>query len=676
MATNNRYKSPGQGPSTSTTSSGENIDLDDYPRSTRDTRNVVEARRHHVFRFWSWEIASLTIAFCLIVATYGLLTHFDGHRLPEWPFSINLNTLIALISTFIRATMLVSVAEVISQTKWHWFSQPRPLSHIQYFDQASRSISGSLSLLFVAPGSLLGVLGAFITILSLGIGPFTQQATRTVPCLETHSEMKASIPVSHYMPGKDAYVIIDFGNEMEPHPDMKGTIVNGLVNPTGHNSAIAPICATGNCTFSPHDGITHSSIGMCSTCIDVTSFIFQNITSQAGGWTSLRDVMPNGMWLNPGGDTYQKDVLHTIAGSIDWASSAFTPEFATILDSSIINVTVMSVTNVTCSNETNHLGCPKFDDGGGRPVNLVAASCLLYPCLKNFNAVVDRGALRETVVSTQPAFINQAEAWMDYSKNYTALRSPCPVDDNWYNLSNISNVPKTEERMFTDIDIDGKTYTVPEECLYKMSLSYAKGLNAFAKRDIFDGGCTIRTLLDTNVDCASWWLYNLFNDGAASMETFRTAFEALTTAMTNKIRTTGSSNYDPTAKEGTMGLVTETTICTQFQWQWLLMPTFLILATAALLVAIVMQNLHDPRQPVWKSSVLPLLYYGFDHRARSEDQNGPAMDLAELNRAAADTKTRLWNGSEAGLSEVDSNIDELIRGKGKEVHRKSFLDDK
>ncbi|KAI0897157.1 hypothetical protein F4806DRAFT_464291 [Annulohypoxylon nitens] len=686
MTTNDGYKPASQGSSIANAASNENIDPGVYHHNTSSQQATAALRRHHVFRFWRWEIASLIVAFGLIVATYSVLSHYNGHRLPEWPFSINLNTLIALISTFIRATMLVCVAEVISQTKWHWFSQPRPLSHIQYFDQASRSISGSLTLLFVAPGSLLGVLGALLTILSLGIGPFTQQATRTVPCLETHKELKASIPFSHFMPGKNAYIKIGFVNEMEAQADMKGTMINGIVNPTGNDSAIVPTCATGNCTFTPHGGVTHSSIGMCSSCIDVTSFILQNITSQAGGWTSIKDILPNGLWLNPGADTSQKDVLSATVGSLDWASRAFDSEFASIIDSSVINVTVMSVTNVTCSNETSKFGCPKFDDGAHTPVNLVGASCALYPCLKNYNATVEKGILGEKVVSTHPAPINHVEANMipynfrdynNYTANYTALRIPCLVNNKWYDLSNISDVPKTKEMSFTSIDIDGKNHSVPNECLYKMSYPYALSLEVFAKDILFKGGCALRTLLDKTVDCGEhWWLTNLYNNGAASSETLRTAFEEFTTAITNKMRTTGSSNYDSTAHEKVEGLVVETTICTQFQWEWLLMPTFLVIATGALMMAILMQNLHDPRQPVWKSSLLPLLYYGFDQRARSEEPNGAVMDLTKLNKAAANTKIELWNGTEAGLSEVDPKIDEFIRGKGKDIEMDSFVDRK
>ncbi|KAI0889538.1 uncharacterized protein GGS22DRAFT_176841 [Annulohypoxylon maeteangense] len=630
MATNDGYESVGQGYSN---------EMKEYP-----PQEVGAVRRHHVFRFWPWEIMSLITAIGLIAATYSILSHFNGQKLPEWPFSINLNTLVALLSTFMRAAMLVCVAEIISQTKWSWFSRPRPLSHLQYFDDASRSFAGSLSLLFVAPGSLFGVLGALLTILSLSIGPFAQQAIRTVPCLQTRNELKASLPFSHYMPAANTYYEAVDG-VLEAQVDMKGAMINGITNPTGNDSAIVPSCATGNCTFVHHDGIALSSMGMCSSCINTTSFIERNNTSNF--------TLPNKLWVSissPG-------VYLTVGqGTLNWASSAFTPEFSSSIDATIINVTVLAYTT-------------------GWPI-VLATSCSLYPCLKNYNATIERGVLKENVVSTQPAPINWIEGKSNIARmNYTALKSPCFVDDGWYDLSNMSTAPKTGGRVFTGISIDGKNYTAPDECLYKMWYLYAGGLSKFIGQNLFTGKCAYNPQQGKDIACgSSWWLASLYNNKQASFDTLQTAFDQFTTAITNKIRMTGSSNYDQYAHEMVDGVVNETTICTQFDWRWLLMPTILVAATGAVLIAIIVQNLLNKKQPVWKSSLLPLLYYGFDQRALNEDPNKPIMDLNELNQAAADTNVKLRNGAEAGFVDVTPSISEVIRSRGRDVDVDSLLE--
>ncbi|KAI1099350.1 hypothetical protein F4804DRAFT_345568 [Jackrogersella minutella] len=646
--------------------------IEQYP--TPEEAATAAARRHHVFRFWPWEIGSLFLAFGLIAATYSVLAHFDGQKVPEWPFSINLNTLIALLATIMRAAMLVGVAEVISQTKWTWFSRPRPLSHLQYFDDASRSFSGSLSLLFVAPGSLLGVLGALITILSLGIGPFTQQTIKTVPCVHTRDELKATLPVAHFVPGLGTYYRIGAGL-WEVQVDIKGTMVNGITNPTGNDTAIIPTCATGNCTFPSHNGITHSSIGMCSSCIDTTSLISGPTESNT---SSVNYTLPNDLWVSPQSDMAY---LNVGSGSLDWATSMFSPEFASIIEMPIINVTVLALTTATCSNDGGNLSCPISAEDGG-PAGFVSTTCSLYPCLKNYDATMEKGVLSEKIVSTQPAAVNWVEAdispgGINPYMNFTAFQNPCPVDGEWYDLSNISSVSKTEGRIFTGINIDGKNYTVPDGCLYKMWFPYVSALNRFMSMNLLEGKCTYNARQGSAVSCDDrWWLASLYNNKTATFDTLNTAFDQFSTAVTNKIRTAGASNPEWSSHEVVEGTVNEMTVCTQFQWQWLLMPTILVAATGAVLIAIIWQNLRDHRQPVWKSSLLPLLYYGFSQRAHQEDPSRPVMDLTELNQAATDTRVKFRNDAKAGFTDVTPSIDDIIRRRGRDIDVDSLIGDR
>ncbi|KAI4867977.1 hypothetical protein F4820DRAFT_411924 [Hypoxylon rubiginosum] len=660
----------------------EEVGLGLYPTDSKGAQDSVRQypptdavaptrRHHHVFRFWPWEIGSVLVAFGTIAATYSILSHFDGQQVPEWPFSINLNTLIALISTIMRAAMLVGVAEVISQTKWSWFSRPRPLIHLQYFDEASRSVSGSLSLLFVAPKSLMGVLGALITILSLGIGPFTQQTIKTVGCLQVHNEVNASLPLAHFVPGNGTYYRIGAGL-FEVQVDMKGTMVNGIVNPTGNDSAIMPICPTGNCTFAHHNGITHSSIAMCSSCIDTTSLV-----SGPSGHDNF--TLPNNMWVAPVSDMAY---LNIGRDNLTWASSVFTSEFASVSRWALINVTVLSLTTATCSNDGGKLNCP-VPDGYGGPTGLVATSCSLYPCLKNYNATMERGVLSEKIVSTQPAPINYVEAGTDPNElspyiNYTALQTPCLVDDEWFDLSDIPRVPKAEGRSFTEINIDGTNYTAPDECLYKMMFPYAYALTSFMGYDLLNGICTYNSRQGQAISCGEkWWLSSLYQNKEASFDTLSLAFDQFTTAVTNKFRTTGSSIYDLSAHETVKGLVNEMTVCTMFQWEWLLMPTLLVAATAAVLVAMILQNLRHRGQPVWKSSLLPLLYYGFGHK--HADQHVPSrsvMNLTEMNQAASETKATFRNSAEAGFVGVTdrTSLDYVLRQRARDADVDSLID--
>ncbi|KAI1078194.1 hypothetical protein F5B20DRAFT_592082 [Whalleya microplaca] len=636
-----------------------------YPSNTRTAQVSFErneqqqetgsARRHHVFRFWPWEAGSVALALGLIAATYSILSRYDRERVPDWPFSINLNTLVSLISTIMRAAMLVGITEVISQTKWDWFTQRRPLSHLQYFDQASRAVSGAVTLLFVAPTSFLGVLGALVAILSLGMGPFTQQAVKTVPCVYPREEIKASLPLAHFVPGSSSFYRIGAGL-YEAQVDMKGAMINGIVNPTGNDSAIVATCPTGNCTFP-----SYSSIGMCSSCIDTTSLV-----SVSGSDEQRNLTLPNQLWVSPSSD---RAYLNVAADNMSYASSLFSPEFAAVSNAALANITVLALTNTSCTNNMGTLKCPVTSSYGGE-TGYVATSCSLYPCLKNYEARLENGFLAETVISTEPAPLNLVEAGTDVTTlnplaNYTALKTPCLLDGEWYDLSNFQDVPTTPGREFAGINVDGANYTAPNECLYKMVFMYGSALKSFMVNDLFKGACTWNSRQADSIACGDkWWLSPLYQDKQASFATLSKTFDQFATVMTNKFRTTGVSNYDDTTPEIVRGLAVEMTVCTAFEWEWLLMPTFLVAVTAALLIITIVQNRRDHNQPVWKSSVLPLLFHGF-----GQPHDGPraAMDLDQLAAAAANTQARFQSGADAGFVDIstirrrdgDAGIDSL-----------------
>lgn len=60
---------------------------------------------------------------------------------------ITLNTFLAFFTTFTKATFMLPVAECISQWKWNWFTEEKPVIDFQTFDRASRGFTGSLLLL-------------------------------------------------------------------------------------------------------------------------------------------------------------------------------------------------------------------------------------------------------------------------------------------------------------------------------------------------------------------------------------------------------------------------------------------------------------------------------------------------------------------------------------------------
>lgn len=97
---------------------------------------------------WLWEILSWIVSSCSVFAIFIILMHYDGRPLPEWPFKITLNTLLAVFSTVAKAALMIPVVEGISQLKWLWFAKKsRRLIDFEAFDKASRGPWGSFQLL-------------------------------------------------------------------------------------------------------------------------------------------------------------------------------------------------------------------------------------------------------------------------------------------------------------------------------------------------------------------------------------------------------------------------------------------------------------------------------------------------------------------------------------------------
>lgn len=481
--------------------------------------------------------------------------------------------------------------------------------------------------------------------------------------------------------------------------DMKGAMANGFVNLIGNSSAVSVFCPTGNCTFqAAGDNTTYSSIGLCSTCIETTSLITSvgpefwpdednpkiNVTTFPN-WT-----LPNGMWI----DLWPEHTLLNLSAEahLDWASSEFTTEFREFAQYAISNITVLAFTQASCSNASGTLSCPHNVTGYsvGLTWDYVATSCALYPCLKSFHGRVREGILSEEVVSTRPAQFNWLEANYphDYGfattvpdtispGNLTAVQDPCNFEGREYTAeSNYSGMPWSGQRL-VPIQVAGTNYTIPKVCLYSIDRLYAVGMHYFLGETFFQNGCKWAYDKPGEPQCdPEWWLSPLFNSRQATFETISTAMDKFATIVTNKFRTSGSSNGDPLQAETAKGIVVETAVCTVFSWEWLLLPIVLVVVTVLLLGYMVAQSLCVRSQPVWKTSILPLLFYNIKIPQTPTDEEPRAVaDLCTLRKRAKSVNVR-WQGAadarfldtgepgKSGLEDHEADLDSLLISSG------------
>ncbi|KAF4810793.1 hypothetical protein CGCSCA5_v010440 [Colletotrichum siamense] len=594
----------------------------------------------HVLSYWSLELLTVFVAVGLLVAIIALLAYYDGRYMPEWPFDINLNSAIAFLSTFLRAAIVAAVAEIIGQIKWTWFTeQTRPLHHLQDFDAASRSILGSMKLLMVliwnmgfTSAGLLAIGAALVTIASLSVGPVTQQAVRTSTCPMLQDHINSSIPAANYVPGSSAYYRVGAGS-YEIEVDMKSTMIQGITDPNSQYSNVQVSCPSGNCTWPDYGtGVTHASIGMCSKCIDTTSFVsgpnnVSNITLPDQG-AFINIMSGNYMWMG-----YSNLSAYT---------SLFTEDFAAASAVSLANFSMLMISSSPCTSD-NSTGIPKLEcphrvtetnmNSYGDLGDYIAASCVMYPCMKEYFAQYENNTLTEKLVRTTTAVPNKAELGSQSSYyysgygNYTARRSPCVLDDGtWYDFNNQSDALDVPGRTWTNYTIaDNDIRLVPNACLYKMDGTFFSALSSFLSVDLFSATCRYDSMQSGHLNCfESWWLTPLWAEKNATVASLTSAMDSFAWAVTNKFRMTGlgpdiHQGVDALKNRGAqaLGEVWASSTCTYFDSKYIALPAVLVACCAFLLGWVIIKNYTDPEQPVWKGNVLPLLFFGL------HDKMGP-----------------------------------------------------
>jgi hypothetical protein len=409
-----------------------------------------------------------------------------------------------------------------------------------------------------------------------GIGPISQQAVSSVVCSSPANGQQATITVAFKMPNREGDMYSATLESLVDIPLMGG-IVNSLANPNQNQTGLVSGCSTGNCTFPMINGITHSTIGMCSQCIDITSELQVN-TSGASNIGTL----PNGLFL------WYLDALNATGGSDSSGSSELDSilsqvedhGFAAIMSASIFNWTIIARSR---SNMT-------------RPV--ISTACSIYPCMRHYAGLMDRGEFNETLVSTVLAL-----PFGPYFGPYAGINASCVIDGSAYDLTRIlPNQIGIVQNRSVFLTLDKGNLTLPSQCINEIDSYYVIDLHSFLSI-ILTGDCSM-----FSPRCEEqWWLGALWNSGNATFDTVQSTFNSIAESITNRMRIQG---YDPRTNGTALvyGTVIETTTCITFFRKWILFPTLLIILTIVCLAITMAQPIYGVETPSWKSSILPLLY--------------------------------------------------------------------
>ncbi|QDS74890.1 hypothetical protein FKW77_003680 [Venturia effusa] len=608
---------------------------------------------------WWQEIISFLCAAGFFVAIAIILVKYSGQEQPDWKYGLNLSTLVAILSTLLRVSLVMVVEEIVSQLKWLWHKTTRVTIKPTRIEGVTED---------------LALLGLTVVVLSLAVGPFTQQAIKNVSCekdlsTDASSTSTSSLSTAHMPIARR--ITRDFVTRYAPGQfsmsvDVKGAIVNGLSDPDGNLSAVSAICGSGNCTFPEY-----SSAGICSKCADVISLISEVVFNDSRSETSSKLILPNGLSIGHA-PSDEPSVWLSIASdqNLEWAQIS-DPVMLAGRPASIHNVTLFQITDANCSitlNSTNKFGtvtynydCPQHGknfSSGWEHYGFQATSCALFPCVKTYHSKVINGAFDEEVDALIPMWSDPSQA-AAVLPDQVAFNSPCIVDGKRYDLANISALP-TLHRNFNTTEIGGKNVTIPSECFYSHVLYNGRLIN-------IDPAYRINLQCGTPIAGSdswwrdSWWLQELFNSGNATFGSVESSIDAIATAVTNKVRMS-RSNWDGSQAFAT-GLSTRTTICTQVDWPWLIFPAILLALTLFLLFTIVLRTMFEHGDvPIWKSSLLPLI---FASKGSFMTRSG---ELQDIDNAADDTIVKLerkgdnWEFAESeGRSSSGFDFDDLVR---------------
>ncbi|VUC36943.1 unnamed protein product [Clonostachys rosea] len=627
-----------------------------------------ESRPRSAFFNWIIELVMLFIADGLLVAICIILDRQNDNEMTTLKGTgIILNTLIAILATIFRAILAFNAFELIAQLKWDWISDRfSPMQELQLFEDASRGVYGSLCLLpRVALHQPLAIGAIMVAALSLGIRHFMQQAIQPYQCLRATQSpgqvatIRGVNTVDHGLLDR-LYTRSSLGMHLGVR--LKIAIEDSLVNPsTDANVPALFTCTSGNCTFPTlasragqlDDQTSHASVGICSRGIDVYDFVQgpelikrgrENATEFKlpvyNEFDERRQKYPPMSLILGGKITSQRQMDIRTVGNLTWARSKASAEFFNRARWSISNFTILAASRDRCDRlPDGNYTCPTCKNGASEEVcrrstarfkgdisplqvDYVAASCILYPCIKYYSAKVDHGVLLENTIREVPLRPQRNLARPAWSANVTkevvewrGVKEPCYVNKTVYTSSNIST---TSVQFHTDNwasespdgQADYQNVTAPLECVFGLSSRLVGSIRSELP-DILNANCT-RPRSGNQLECEtsgsriSSPVEGFLRNSATSIETIRENVESMAMRITTEMRKVGRGGYVG-ASPMVEGEVLETKSCLRVVWGWLALPLVIFRLCAILLVWTIVQDMLQQDSTTWKSLVLPLV---------------------------------------------------------------------
>ncbi|KAF2100126.1 hypothetical protein NA57DRAFT_56054 [Rhizodiscina lignyota] len=609
--------------------------VDAYEMSTRDASwaekassesPINEQQAYNIPRrrdLWLWEIVGVVGSAAALAGIIGILAALNGKPLPTWSqphqycgnvkgkdycghVTVSVNSVIAWLSTIGKLCVLIPISRSLGQLKWIYFTQDeRSLADLDKFDSAARGLTGSLKLAWSLKGKHFAIVGAIAMVLSLGFDPFIQNLVA----------YDLRYPVSQnagyaYVANTTKYNPETFSVHADATVDvsMKANILSSLFNANDDWKVAKYSCPTGNCTWD-----AYSSLGVCAQCTDLTHRLkrscadFNNVNASTwcdawlpNGFTLRRqdnphnlNVMRIGSPTEPVVEAYQELVLNRPMAIVD-SISAF--------GSHLVNSTT----------------------------KLVASECALTPCVRIYNTSIGSSSR-----STQAALSGAQYYEQTISSPFTGY---IVDEDTQDSIVPMSIVPS--------LGIYSENYTIPYNINHGISFYLASILSGNVGTegdDDYEYQSEEAGIETQNGDLTADLMQAIFLGNYSTCETPQNgnicAMQNLALGMTKAIRDS-SWNLDTAKPVMAKGHVLAPVTYVVVSWVWICLPVLIWLLGLVFLVGTVIETKRAGLF-AWGLNPLPVIFLGFDAKARENINAEHGMSEKGLTKKAEELKVRL-----------------------------------
>ena len=91
-----------------------------------------DTRARSIYLDWWEEIAYIITSIVCIVLALTVLLYMNNQSMNSWKLRIQPNTVVALLATLTRATLIFPLVKCLGHLEWTFFEQPRTLDFMKY----------------------------------------------------------------------------------------------------------------------------------------------------------------------------------------------------------------------------------------------------------------------------------------------------------------------------------------------------------------------------------------------------------------------------------------------------------------------------------------------------------------------------------------------------------------